>query len=109
MDPGDAANDRPRATEGLRHALGHHGIHVQHNIISFVDVARFLARTPCRLLSIPIEDVLGVIDQINMPGTVTEYRNWMRRLPVDLEQLPAHGNIQTLAAALASESRASVT
>jgi 4-alpha-glucanotransferase len=77
-----------------------------HHDISFVDVSRYLARTPCRLLAIPIEDVLGSIDQINMPGTVTEYRNWMRRTPVDLEQLPAHENIQSLAAALAEEGRA---
>lgn len=105
IDPGEGGQDRPRARQMLQDALGRHGIHVQH-AISFVDVARFLARTPCRLLAIPLEDMLEVLDQTNMPGTVTEYRNWMRRLPVDLEELPAHGNIEKLAASLAGEDRA---
>lgn len=105
MDPGEAADDRPRARDALREAVQRHGIHVQHDV-SIVDVSRFLARTPCGLLAVPLEDVLGVVDQINVPGTVTEYRNWLRRMPVDLEQLHAHGNIQSLAAALADEGRA---
>jgi 4-alpha-glucanotransferase len=105
LDPGDAANDRTEAVIALRAALERHGIKVGSEP-SFADVARFIARTPCRLLAVPIEDALGVVDQINMPGTVTEYQNWMRRVPVDLEDLGTHENIQRLAANLAAEGRA---
>jgi 4-alpha-glucanotransferase len=104
LDPGDAGHDRARAIDALRDAVRSHGIVVR-NALSFADVARFIARTPCRLLAVPLEDALGVIDQINMPGTVTEHQNWMRRLPADLEDLGTHENIQRLAAELAAEGR----
>ena len=45
-------------------------------------VARFLGRTPARLVALQIEDVLGVADQPNLPGTTGEYPNWRRRLPL---------------------------
>jgi 4-alpha-glucanotransferase len=43
--------------------------------------ARYAAVTPCRLAILPLEDVLGVLDQPNLPGTVDEHPNWRRRLP----------------------------
>lgn len=46
------------------------------------EVHRFLAETPARLIALQIEDVLGVADQPNLPGTVDEYPNWRRVLPV---------------------------
>ncbi|MEO6990508.1 MAG: malto-oligosyltrehalose synthase, partial [Candidatus Baltobacteraceae bacterium] len=48
---------------------------------------RMLARSPARLLMAPLEDVLGVVDQVNVPGTVAEHPNWRRRLPRALEDL----------------------
>ena len=32
-----------------------------------------------------LEDVLGVVEQVNVPGTIDEHPNWRRRLPVSLE------------------------
>jgi 4-alpha-glucanotransferase len=46
-----------------------------------------MSATPCRLLIVAIEDVLGVVDQINLPGTIDRHPNWRRRLPVTLEAL----------------------
>ena len=45
-------------------------------------IAKFLARTKSRLMVISLEDLLGVIDQPNIPGTVNEHPNWRQRLPV---------------------------
>ncbi|MFV0244295.1 MAG: 4-alpha-glucanotransferase [Qingshengfaniella sp.] len=42
----------------------------------------FLARTGSRLVALQIEDILGLADQPNLPGTVDEYPNWRRRLPL---------------------------
>ena len=105
IDAGEAAHDRGRILDALRETLRAHGIPLGTEV-SFADVTQFLARTPCRLLAVPLEDALGVADQINVPGTVTEYPNWMRRLPVDLEDLWEHENIQRLAAVLQAEGRA---
>lgn len=47
-----------------------------------VDAAiAFLGRTPCNLTLLPIEDVLGLQEQPNLPGTIHEHPNWRRRLP----------------------------
>lgn len=47
----------------------------------------FLARSPCRLVTVQIEDLVGVEEGVNIPGTIDEHPNWRRRLPVDLDQL----------------------
>jgi 4-alpha-glucanotransferase len=38
-------------------------------------------RAGCRLAILPLEDVLGLPEQPNLPGTVDEHPNWRRRLP----------------------------
>jgi 4-alpha-glucanotransferase len=46
-----------------------------------VDAAiAFTAQSPARLALIPIEDVLGLSAQPNLPGTIDEHPNWRRRL-----------------------------
>ena len=47
----------------------------------------FLARTPCRMLIVNPEDVLGERCQANVPGTVDQYPNWRHRLSVAIEEL----------------------
>jgi 4-alpha-glucanotransferase len=43
---------------------------------------RFLGRVGSRLVALQIEDILDIKDQPNLPGTVREYPNWRRRLPL---------------------------
>ena len=45
----------------------------------------YVARTPAPLTLVPLEDVLGVADQPNMPGTIDEHPNWRRRAPVSTD------------------------
>jgi 4-alpha-glucanotransferase len=53
-----------------------------------VDAAvRFVAATPAQLALIPLEDMLGLSDQPNMPGTVDEHPNWRRRYPGEARSL----------------------
>ncbi len=60
------------------------------DMAELVDAAyRFLATTPGRLLIVHLEDVLGVIEQVNLPGTVGEHPNWRRKLPIAWEKLAA--------------------
>jgi 4-alpha-glucanotransferase len=36
---------------------------------------------------VQLEDVLGVIEQVNVPGTVDEHPNWRIKLPMPWEEL----------------------
>jgi 4-alpha-glucanotransferase len=42
----------------------------------------FVGRTPSPLAMVSAEDVLGLAEQPNIPGTTDEHPNWRRRLPV---------------------------
>lgn len=64
----------------------------------FTAVVKFLAHAPSRLLMVSMEDLLGVADQVNVPGTVDNHPNWRRRLPVALEELIGHERIRAVAA-----------
>jgi len=48
-----------------------------------------VAATPCPLAIVPIEDLLALEEQPNLPGTTDEHPNWRRRLPDRLEPLLA--------------------
>jgi 4-alpha-glucanotransferase len=51
------------------------------NAAPAVDAAvRFVAKAAAPLVLIPIEDVLGLGDQPNLPGTIDQHPNWRRRL-----------------------------
>ncbi len=53
-----------------------------------VDAAvKFIAKTPCRLKILALEDALGVEDQPNVPGTIDEKPNWRHRLAGPAEDL----------------------
>jgi 4-alpha-glucanotransferase len=63
-------------------------------------VHRFLATTPSRILAVQLADVLGELDQVNVPGTVVEYPNWRRKLSYDLEDPEWARRFEYLAAAI---------
>jgi 4-alpha-glucanotransferase len=41
----------------------------------------YVGKTPCRLAIVAAEDICGVEEQPNLPGTIDEHPNWRRRLP----------------------------
>jgi len=41
----------------------------------------FVGKTPSKLAVLPVEDICGLEEQPNLPGTTTEHPNWRRRLP----------------------------
>jgi (1->4)-alpha-D-glucan 1-alpha-D-glucosylmutase len=67
-------------------------------------VHTFLARTPSRLFVAQLEDLLGLNDQVNLPGTTEDrHPNWRRKLPLALERMPQDRRFQALAGMLAAE------
>jgi len=105
FDPGETDEERVRARWMLGEALGRADV-CRDRAADYADIVRFLARTPSRALAIGIEDVLGMRDQPNIPGTTHEHPNWRRKLPVALEDFAAHEGFRAVATVLAEEGRA---
>ena len=61
-----------------------------------LSIYRYLGRTPSRMLTVNLDDILLVKDQQNLPGTVTEYPNWRRRLTKTVEEIEKSGIIGRL-------------
>ena len=61
---------------------------------------RFLGRSRARLLAVQIEDALALIEQANLPGTTNEHPNWLRRLPVTVDELDRQPLLGRIAARL---------
>jgi 4-alpha-glucanotransferase len=101
IDPGESDDARWHALGQLDEVLSQHGIH-SHDLYS---VASFLSRTKSRLMAVALEDLLGVIDQPNIPGTVDEHPNWRQRLPVTLEAIASAINVAALKAATHERAR----
>ena len=69
---------------------------------------RFLARTPSVLKAVQYEDVLGALNQPNIPGTTDSHPNWRRKLEQDLDSLSAPGGpLAKVAASISAEGRGS--
>jgi len=49
----------------------------------------YLARSSAALASIQIEDLLGMAEPVNVPGTHHEYPNWQRKLSSNVEDMAA--------------------
>lgn len=50
-------------------------------------VHNYLASTPSPIHLIPLEDVLELIEQVNIPGTVDEHPNWRQKLPLNIDDI----------------------
>jgi 4-alpha-glucanotransferase len=50
-----------------------------------IAVQKYLAASPSHLQLIPLEDVLEIPEQVNIPGTIDQHPNWLQKLPVSLE------------------------
>jgi 4-alpha-glucanotransferase len=70
LAPGSPASPADPFTPELAHAL-----HI------------YLARSSAALAAIQIEDLLGMTEPVNVPGTHHEYPNWQRKLSSNLEDM----------------------
>src|SRR3954451_17759026 len=102
LDPGESDDERWHALHMLSDTLRHHGID-SHDLFAMIT---FLSRTRSRLLAISLEDLLGVVEQPNIPGTVDEHPNWRRRLPVELEAIEGAIDVAALKDATAGRNAA---
>jgi 4-alpha-glucanotransferase len=104
IDPGESDDARWHALTMLTDILRHHAID-RHDLYA---VAGFLAQTRSRLMAISLEDLLGVVDQPNIPGTVNEHPNWRQRLPVAIDEIAAAIDVAALKFATSARKRAAI-
>jgi 4-alpha-glucanotransferase len=94
IDPGETEEERSAARAALGEAAG--------GTVDFDHMIAWLARARSRLLVVAAEDVLGMTEQVNIPGTVDEHPNWRRRLPLGLEDWEADRRFRRAAELLAA-------
>ncbi|HTH78616.1 MAG TPA: 4-alpha-glucanotransferase, partial [Ramlibacter sp.] len=107
----ERAQDRARLLIALeREGLLPAGASVQPTSIpdatpAFVDaVYAYLARTPCSLVGVQLEDVTGQLLQVNVPGTTEDrFPNWRRKLSATVDELASDPRFASLASVLRAE------
>ena len=62
-----------------------------------VAVHALLAGAGSPLLAVQLDDVLGIVEQQNLPGTIDEHPNWRRRYPVAVEALSGDPGLAAIA------------
>ena len=62
-----------------------------------------VADAPCPLMIVPLEDLIGEVEQPNIPGTIDEHPNWRRRMPADTAALLARPDVTRRAALLTAK------
>jgi (1->4)-alpha-D-glucan 1-alpha-D-glucosylmutase len=67
-------------------------------------VHAFVARAPSKILMIQLEDLLGQVEQVNLPGTTDErHPNWRRKLPANVEDWTKDERVRALLEVLRME------
>jgi 4-alpha-glucanotransferase len=92
MDLGELKAERDRDRELLLEAMAEVGVRPRWPVERFepafaAAVHAFLASTASALAAVQVEDLLGMTEPVNVPGTSSEYPNWRRRLSADLAGL----------------------
>jgi 4-alpha-glucanotransferase len=79
LKPADASAAPDAYTDALSHA-----IHV------------YLARTASALVVLQAEDLIGMTDPINVPGTNEEHANWQRKMDCRIDEIFGRDCVRTL-------------
>jgi len=68
-------------------------------------VHQFLARTQSALVTVQLEDMIGMLEPVNVPGTSHEYSNWTRRMTASAAEIFARADVRALTAAISGARR----
>ncbi|MDH4189175.1 MAG: malto-oligosyltrehalose synthase [Betaproteobacteria bacterium] len=64
-------------------------------------VHAYAAAAPARVMVLQLEDLLGVAEQANLPGTVDQHPNWRRKLPLAIGAIAEDPRVASCARRLA--------
>lgn len=63
-------------------------------------VHAFLGRCNSALVTVQLEDMIGMLEPVNVPGTSSEYSNWTRRMTESAQDIFARPEVRALATAV---------
>jgi 4-alpha-glucanotransferase len=98
---GEVTRERAHDRELLLSALQEQGLKPAHPATPFDPFAPelahavhlYLARSATVLTALQIEDLLGMTEPVNVPGTDHEYPNWQRKVTADIEDIAARTDL----------------
>jgi 4-alpha-glucanotransferase len=60
----------------------------------------YLGRSRAALVTVQLEDMIGMLEPVNVPGTSSEYPNWTRRMTASAREIFAREDVRALAAGI---------
>jgi 4-alpha-glucanotransferase len=60
----------------------------------------YLGTSPTALVTVQLEDMIGMLEPVNVPGTSSEYSNWTRRMTSSARDIFAREDVRELCAAM---------
>jgi 4-alpha-glucanotransferase len=106
-----ARQERAEARERLLRALRAEGLWPDDTLVPefSAELGRavhvFLGRSRSGLVTVQLEDMIGMLEPVNVPGTSTEYSNWTRRMTASAADIFARADVRALAAAMCEARR----
>jgi 4-alpha-glucanotransferase len=89
-----ALDERRRNVEALARAFQESGAPANADDF-FERMLVFLSKTPCKLVLLSLDELLGEKIQMNLPGTTHEHPNWRLKARVALENFGQDATLQT--------------
>ncbi len=84
----ERANERAALWDAFQWAgVAAHGVPPPIDSAPVDEALAFVAATPSPLVTYPLEDLLALEDQPNLPGSIDEHPNWRRRLALPIDEL----------------------
>ena len=65
----------------------------------------YLGKSPTALVTVQLEDMIGMLEPVNVPGTSSEYSNWTRRMTASAREIFARADVRELCAAMVASAR----
>ena len=105
-----AREERAEARERLMRALRAEGLWKDNSLPEYsAELGRavhvYLGRTRSALVTVQLEDMIGMLEPVNVPGTSSEYSNWTRRMTSSAVEIFARADVRALAAAMCEARR----
>ncbi|MEO8017704.1 MAG: 4-alpha-glucanotransferase [Pseudomonadota bacterium] len=63
-------------------------------------VHSYLGRSPTALVTVQLEDMIGMLEPVNVPGTSSEYSNWTRRMTSSAREIFGRPDVREFCAAM---------